>query len=185
MIGLNLAILRNLQPIRRHALTMSLNWSMYGLFFWTTRELLISEQPNPSEMFSSTVAGAMTGGILAFISRAQKRAVISGALLFAAMSAAGQVVFSMANSKRQAMIVEKLQPPTPKQETRWLERWKQKWLVDPVTLLPEWFPLRRIPNEEYRSLLVNRRAEILVELKSIRESIDRMDRREKYLLELK
>ncbi|KAJ1919327.1 hypothetical protein LPJ71_001549, partial [Coemansia sp. S17] len=43
-IGLNLAILRNLQPIRRHALTMATNWSLYGLFFLTNREAILHER---------------------------------------------------------------------------------------------------------------------------------------------
>ncbi|KAJ2557310.1 hypothetical protein GGH12_006209, partial [Coemansia sp. RSA 1822] len=43
-IGLNIAILKNLQPIARHTLTMSANWTIYGLFFLTTREMLLAEQ---------------------------------------------------------------------------------------------------------------------------------------------
>ncbi|KAJ2427491.1 hypothetical protein IWW41_003835, partial [Coemansia sp. RSA 2522] len=100
-IGLNIAILKNLQPIARHTLTMSANWTIYGLFFLTTREMLLAEQygknrdlrlqvsqtRDADKMFSSTMAGMLTGGMLALVVRRTRRAAVSGALFFGAISA--------------------------------------------------------------------------------------------------
>ncbi|KAJ2861973.1 hypothetical protein FB639_005443, partial [Coemansia asiatica] len=54
--------------------------------------------------------------------------------------------------------------------------------VDPITLLPEWFPLRRIPSDEYREILELRKEEIRFELSRLRGIVDDMDRREQALL---
>ncbi|KAJ1721881.1 hypothetical protein LPJ53_003661, partial [Coemansia erecta] len=121
-VGLNVAILRNLQPIARHTLTMSANWTLCSLFFFTTREALLAEQRSRNhtlhlrmsqtrssdEMFSSVIAGGLTGGMLAFISRGRRQSAITGAAFFAAVAAAGQFAYTKANQRRQQMIISRM-----------------------------------------------------------------------------
>ncbi|KAJ1838476.1 hypothetical protein LPJ73_007067, partial [Coemansia sp. RSA 2703] len=123
-VGLNVAILRDLQPITRHTLTMSANWAFCSLFFLTTREALLAEQRSRNdtlhlrmsqtrtsdEMFSSVIAGGLTGGMLAFISRGRRQSAITGAAFFAAVAAAGQFAYTKANHRRQQMILSRMQP---------------------------------------------------------------------------
>ncbi|KAJ2719048.1 hypothetical protein GGI07_005456 [Coemansia sp. Benny D115] len=226
VVGLNVAILRNLQPIRRHTLTMSANWALCGFFFLTTREALLVEQRQKNdtlnlrisqtrdsdEMFSSAIAGGLTGGILAFISRGKKSSAITGAMFFGALGALGQFIYTKANHRRQQIIIEKMLlaehpktrsslsagPLSVKEEASGdgasesnadsesgsiVARMRRALSVDPITLLPDWFPVRRIPSDEYRDILVLRQEEIQYELKRLRQAIDDMDRREQVLLQ--
>ncbi|KAJ2003683.1 hypothetical protein GGI04_002884 [Coemansia thaxteri] len=205
-VGLNIAILRNLQPIRRHALTMAANWSLYGLFFLATREALLSEQRQKSrslqlrpslstrerdEMFSSVVAGGLTGGILAFITRGRRAAVFSGVGFFALLSAAGQYTYTALNRRRRELILRELAGPLAKPDESasgplasvWT-RLRQALMVDPISRLPSWFPLRRLPSSEYRAMLELRREEARLELARMRSAIAAMDSREQTLLSL-
>ncbi|KAJ2863181.1 hypothetical protein GGH94_003766 [Coemansia aciculifera] len=205
-IGLNLAILRNLQPIRRHALTMATNWSLYGLFFLTNREALLHERltkkeslhlrpllsaRETDEMFSSVVAGGITGGILSFITFGRRAAIFSGIGFFALVSAAGQYSFTVWNRWRRERILRDM---AGKQHGAVIEsdtsglfakmgaKLRQSLLVDPISRLPDWFPLRRLSSTEYRGILELRREEVRVELSSLRAAISAMDSREQALL---
>ncbi|KAJ2636502.1 hypothetical protein GGF40_002960 [Coemansia sp. RSA 1286] len=216
-IGLNIAILRNLQPIAKHTTTMAANWSLCGLFFLTTREALLLEQNTknttaaaaassaavvrPSlmrehdQMFSSVLAGGFTGGILSFLARGNKKSFISGALGFGALAAGGQYLYTLANRKRRQIIVGKMmadngnsveqtssKAPEPDDSESMVARLRRAISVDPITLLPQWFPLRRIPSEEYREILELRREEIRYELRRLRGIVEDMDRREEALV---
>ncbi|KAJ1825549.1 hypothetical protein LPJ70_007985 [Coemansia sp. RSA 2708] len=54
--------------------------------------------------------------------------------------------------------------------------------VDPITLLPDWFPLRRISTDEYRSMLSARREELVFEMRELRTTVASMNQREQQLL---
>ncbi|KAI9471088.1 hypothetical protein LPJ78_001527 [Coemansia sp. RSA 989] len=194
LVGLNLAILKNLQPIARHTLTMSANWTLYGLLFLSTRELLLAEQHakphrtrSADQLFSSTCAGALTGSSLAFVRRRTKAAAASGALFFGAVSLAGQWLLIKVNQKRQQLIMQKMGIGIAREEedrsSSWAARFRRFVWKDPVLLLPGWFPLRRISSDEYRSILLNRREELVYEKRELRNAIEGMDRREQELLE--
>ncbi|KAJ1839916.1 hypothetical protein LPJ70_004875 [Coemansia sp. RSA 2708] len=202
-IGLNLAILKNLQPITRHTLTMSANWTIYGLFFMTTREMLLAEQRGKNddlklrlsqtrdadELFSSTVAGVLTGGMLSFVVRRTRAAAVSGALFFGAVSAAGQLSYTALNRRRQQWIIRKMGLETtaaeeekPDESMSLAARIRRAVAVDPITLLPDWFPLRRISTDEYRSMLSARREELVFEMRELRNTVASMNQREQQLL---
>ncbi|KAJ2403049.1 hypothetical protein GGI23_000268 [Coemansia sp. RSA 2559] len=220
VIGLNMAILKNLQPIRRHTLTMAANWAVYGLFFFGMRETLLHEQQqrgqsmelrfsltrDHDELFSSIVSGALAGGTLAFIARKTKGAAASGALFFGLASGAGQLAYTLLNRRRQAVILQKMElqkegseygEVTPglrdlirgrlkvgedTQSESLIARLRRKLAVDPISMLPEWFPVRRISSDEYRRMLVERKKSIQDELDQMRLAIADMQRREEFLL---
>ncbi|KAJ1747543.1 hypothetical protein GGH19_004556 [Coemansia sp. RSA 1807] len=203
-IGLNIAILKNLQPIARHTLTMSANWTIYGLFFLTTREMLLAEQygknrdlrlqvsqtRDADKMFSSTMAGMLTGGMLALVVRRTRRAAVSGALFFGAISAVGQLTYTALNHRRQQWIIRKMgysttaeTEPKPDESMSLAARLRRAVSVDPITWLPAWFPVRRISSPEYRSILQARQEELTFEMRGLRETIASMDQREQVLLQ--
>ncbi|KAI7823415.1 hypothetical protein BX661DRAFT_186555 [Kickxella alabastrina] len=206
-IGLNVAILKNLQPIARHTATMAGNWSLCGLFFFTTREALLAEQREKNqamnlrisqtrendEMFSSALAGALTGGTLAFISRGRRKSVVSGAVFFGLVAVIGQFAFTKFNHRRQQIIIREMaaENKTKQQGNIAVEtaddeaesmsiiaRVRRAVSVDPITLLPEWFPLRRIPRRNTARCW----EEVRFELRRLRSIIDDLDRREQNLM---
>ncbi|KAJ2807367.1 hypothetical protein H4R21_000509 [Coemansia helicoidea] len=195
-----MAVLRNLQPIQRHTLTMAGNWALFGMLFVTARELLLAEQARKNddlhlrmsqtrgadEMFSSTVAGALTGGALSFAARRSRIAAASGAVFFAAAAAAGQLAVTRLNRYRQQRIIDSMdvgsRPSGGDKRESWTARLRAAVMVDPVSWLPEWFPIRRISSAEYRSMLTARRRELEAEAAEIRGAVASMDRREQALL---
>ncbi|KAJ2492601.1 hypothetical protein IWW37_001356 [Coemansia sp. RSA 2050] len=204
-IGLNIAILRNLQPIRRHALTMAANWSLYSLFFLTNREALLHERlakkeylhlrpllsaRETDEMFSSVVAGGVTGGILSLVSFGRRAAIFSGIGFFALVSAVGQYSFTLFNRWRREKILrdkaDKYDVVFEAKEEGKLAKMaasmRKSFLVDPISRLPDWFPLRRLSSTEYRGILELRREEVRAELDALRAAISAMDNREQALL---
>ncbi|KAJ2891977.1 hypothetical protein IWW38_003399 [Coemansia aciculifera] len=187
---------------------MSANWSLYALFFLTNREALLHERlekkeylhlrpllsaRETDEMFSSVVAGGITGGILSLISMGRKAAIFSGIGFFALVSAAGQYSFTLWNRWRRERILREM---AGKQHgaavveeskdsgvmAKMGKRVRQALAVDPISRLPDWFPLRRLSSSEYRGILELRREEVRAELSSIRVAIDAMNVREKALI---
>ncbi|KAJ1959580.1 hypothetical protein GGI12_004264 [Dipsacomyces acuminosporus] len=192
---------------------MATNWSLCGLFFLTTREALLQEQKQKNqqlhlrfsqtrdndEMFSSVIAGGLTGGILAFISRG-RGAIFSGVGLFAFVSAVGQYSYTRMNRRRQQIILDNLtkqgttaedyEKKEQKEEEEGDEesdsiiaKIRRALTKDPIERLPKWFPVRKIQSEEYREILLMRKEEIDIELKHLREAIAAMNQREEQLLE--
>ncbi|KAJ2776710.1 hypothetical protein GGI15_004765 [Coemansia interrupta] len=139
--------------------------------------------------------------MLAFISRGRRQSAITGAAFFAAVAAVGQFAYTKANQRRQQMIIGRMQmaggleaqPAEGKagyneeeeevqQSTSLVSRLRRAVAVDPITLLPDWFPFRRIPSDEYREILELRREEVLFELDRIKQVLADMDQREELLL---
>ncbi|KAI9502683.1 hypothetical protein GGI25_003538 [Coemansia spiralis] len=203
-IGLNYSILKHLQPIPRHTLTMAANWATFGLVFFSIRESLLVEQQaknkpldlrfsitrDHDEMFSSITSGFVTGATLSFITRRTKNAAVTGALFFSVMAGVGQFAYTKINRKRQRVILDKMESSeTPRvldlvrsdESTSLVARLRRK-MVDPVTLLPEWFPLKRLSSEEYRAMLTVRKDELVLEVAQLRASIADMNRREDTML---
>ncbi|KAJ1934339.1 hypothetical protein FBU59_005731 [Linderina macrospora] len=226
-VGMNIAILRNLQPIARHATTMAMNWSLYGVLFFTAREIMLVEQKSKNEplnlrfsqtrdndeLFSSAIAGGLTGGVLALITRG-RRSVPTGVGLFAAISGVGQYCYTCLNRRRQEIILqskysdsqesttslaiaaaeeteaeaeaeaeEDIDKEAEEESQSIIARMRRALSTDPIERLPSWFPIRRIQSDEYRQMLVTRREEIELELSQIRRMVASMDRREELLLQ--
>ncbi|PIA14400.1 hypothetical protein COEREDRAFT_82796 [Coemansia reversa NRRL 1564] len=185
---------------------MATNWSMYGIFFFTTREALLAEQKDKNEkynlrqsqtrdsdeLFSSAISGGLTGGLLGFIARNTKAAAVSGALLFSTISAVGQMSFTAVNHRRQQWIIRKMGLDSSNEENQQEEEIKSSSLAarlrrmvseDPIAMLPDWFPVRRISSDEYRMILNARREELVFEIKHLQDTIVSMNRREQVLLQ--
>ncbi|KAJ2556764.1 hypothetical protein EV175_001781 [Coemansia sp. RSA 1933] len=220
-IGLNIAILKNLQPVRHHARLMAANWALYGAVFLSSRELLLYDKRkrfesidlplwlsrDHGEMIVTVFCGSFTGGAMAFLKRRTKGGAASGALIFGLASAAGQLIYSALNRRRQSIILQRMQmqdsgsryaEDTPhitdlirgrlKDEEDYrsgsiISRFRRRFLVDPISLLPEWFPMRRIPPDEYHRMLVERKQLVFEELEQLRLAIADMRKREVYLIQ--
>ncbi|KAJ2776604.1 hypothetical protein H4R18_005583 [Coemansia javaensis] len=192
-VGLNVAIVRNLQPIARHALTMGANWALLGAAFVAAREALLAEQAAKNarlrlraaqtragdELFSSAVAGAVAGAALAFAARRTRAAAATGAVAFGALAAAAQAALTAANDARQTRILRRMGvlPAAPPQPSL-AARARALVAADPVALLPDWFPLRRLAPGEYRAMLLRRRAELLADVAALRAAAEALDARE-------
>ncbi|KAF9959953.1 hypothetical protein BGZ70_008727 [Mortierella alpina] len=115
--GAVLGILRQ-KPVAAYAFSGGLNASLFGMTFIAFREsfLRFQRDKNPyfglkdsqtmdiDQLWSSTVAGACTGGILAALARGPK-AVPSGTFMFSAMAFGGQWIWTKTNRYRQDRIL--------------------------------------------------------------------------------
>ncbi|KAF9360648.1 DNA-binding protein rif1 [Mortierella sp. AD094] len=116
--GATIGILRQ-QPVAQYAFSGGLNASLFGMTFIAFRESFLRFQRNKNpyyglkdsqtmdidQLWSSTVAGACTGGILSALARGPKT-VPSGTFMFGAMALGGQWVLNKANRYRQDRILE-------------------------------------------------------------------------------
>ncbi|KAF9151361.1 hypothetical protein BG015_006776 [Linnemannia schmuckeri] len=98
------------KPVGSYAFSGGLNASLFGMTFIAFREsfLRLQREKNPyyglkdsqtmdiDHLWSSTIAGAFTGGILAALARGVK-AVPSGTFMFGAMAMGGQWVLTKTN----------------------------------------------------------------------------------------
>ncbi|KAG0301950.1 hypothetical protein BGZ97_002545 [Linnemannia gamsii] len=98
------------KPVGSYAFSGGLNASLFGMTFIAFREsfLRLQREKNPyyglknsqtmdiDHLWSSTVAGACTGGILAALARGAK-AVPSGTFMFGVMAMGGQWVLTKTN----------------------------------------------------------------------------------------
>ncbi|KAK3846537.1 MAG: hypothetical protein J3R72DRAFT_434023 [Linnemannia gamsii] len=115
--GTIIAILKQ-KPIGSYAFSGGLNASLFGMTFIASREsfLRLQREKNPyyglkdsqtmdiDHLWSSTCAGAFTGGILAALARGPK-AVPSGTFMFGVMALGGQWVLTKTNRYRQDRIL--------------------------------------------------------------------------------
>ncbi|KAF9927702.1 hypothetical protein FBU30_002966 [Linnemannia zychae] len=106
------------KPVGAYAFSGGLNASLFGMTFIAFREsfLRLQREKNPyyglkdsqtmdiDQLWSSTLAGAFTGGILAALSRGAK-AVPSGTFMFGVMGMGGQWVLTKINRYRQDKII--------------------------------------------------------------------------------
>ncbi|KAF9415393.1 hypothetical protein BGZ94_000114 [Podila epigama] len=116
-VGAAIGILKQ-QPVPSYAFSGGLNASLFGMTFIAFREsfLRFQRSKNPyyglkdsqtaaiDQLWSSTVAGAFTGGILSALARGPK-AVPSGTFMFGAMAFGGQWIYSKASRYRQDRIL--------------------------------------------------------------------------------
>ncbi|GJJ75374.1 hypothetical protein EMPS_07732 [Entomortierella parvispora] len=116
-VGAVMGILKQ-QPVAGYAFSGGLNASLFGMTFIAFREsfLRFQQGKNPyfglkdsqtmeiDQLWSSTIAGACTGGILSALARGPK-AVPSGTFMFGAMALGGQWVWSKTNRFRQNRIL--------------------------------------------------------------------------------
>ncbi|KAG0210047.1 hypothetical protein BGX28_009724 [Mortierella sp. GBA30] len=115
--GTVIGILRQ-KPVAGYAFSGGLNASLFGMTFIAFRESLLRFQRNKNpyfglkdsqtmdidQLWSSTIAGACTGGILAALARGAK-AVPSGTFMFGVMACGGQWVWTKTNRFRQDRIL--------------------------------------------------------------------------------
>ncbi|KAG0297682.1 hypothetical protein BGZ96_005346 [Linnemannia gamsii] len=111
------------KPVGAYAFSGGLNASLFGMSFIAFREsfLRLQREKNPyyglkdsqtmdiDHLWSSTVAGAFTGGILAALARGAK-AVPSGTFMFGVMAMGGQWALSKTNRYRQDRILTSTTP---------------------------------------------------------------------------
>ncbi|KAJ2078787.1 hypothetical protein H4R24_004230 [Coemansia sp. RSA 988] len=82
------------------------------------------------------------------------------------------------SSKENAINV-----PAENQESSSVAARLRKMLsTDPIAMLPDWFPVRRISSDEYRTMLNARREELLFEIRQLQDTILFMSHREQLLL---
>ncbi|KAK3837765.1 MAG: hypothetical protein JOS17DRAFT_731785 [Linnemannia elongata] len=111
------------KPVGAYAFSGGLNASLFGMTFIAFREsfLRLQREKNPyyglkdsqtmdiDHLWSSTIAGAFTGGILAALARGPK-AVPSGTFMFGVMAMGGQWVLTKTNRYRQDRILTSTVP---------------------------------------------------------------------------
>ncbi|KAG0057015.1 hypothetical protein BGZ83_002253 [Gryganskiella cystojenkinii] len=116
-VGTVMGIMKQ-QPVAGYAFSGGLNASLFGMTFIAFREsfLRFQQGKNPyfglkdsqtmeiDQLWSSTIAGACTGGILSALARGPK-AVPSGTFMFGVMAMGGQWVWSKTNRYRQDRIL--------------------------------------------------------------------------------
>ncbi|KAF9905302.1 hypothetical protein EC991_001850 [Linnemannia zychae] len=112
-----IAILKQ-KPVGAYVFSGGLNSSLFGMTFIASREtfLRLQREKNPyyglkdsqtmdiDHLWSSTCAGAFTGGILAALARGVK-AVPSGTFMFGVMAMGGQWILTKTNRYRQDRIL--------------------------------------------------------------------------------
>ncbi|KAF9146104.1 hypothetical protein BGX30_004384 [Mortierella sp. GBA39] len=117
-----IGILRQ-KPVGAYAFSGGLNASLFGMTFIAFREsfLRLQREKNPyyglkdsqtmdiDHLWSSTIAGAFTGGILAALARGPK-SVPSGTFMFGVMAMGGQWVLTKTNRYRQDRILASTVP---------------------------------------------------------------------------
>ncbi|RUS34203.1 hypothetical protein BC938DRAFT_481884 [Jimgerdemannia flammicorona] len=132
-----------------------------------------SQTRDADDLFSSAMAGGTTGGLLYSLVRGPK-GVLPGFFVFSLLCTAGQAVYTVANRYRQSLILqspvhegddafahEQYQPSTTTKG-----KWKALWDLLEV---PEWSPVRRLTDEEYKAILDAK----LMELEEEVEWLDR------------
>ncbi|KAF9917787.1 hypothetical protein BGZ65_012725, partial [Modicella reniformis] len=106
------------KPVVKYAFSGALNASLFGMTFIAFRESLLRFQrsKNPyfglkdsqtmdiDQLWSSTIAGACTGGTLSALSRGVKT-VPSGTFMFGVMALGGQWILNRSNRYRQERIL--------------------------------------------------------------------------------
>lgn len=114
------------KPVPGYAFSGALNASLFGMTFVAFRESFLRFQrgKNPyfglkdsqtmdiDQLWSSTVAGALTGGILSALARGAK-AVPSGTFMFGVMGLGGQWILNKSNRYRQDTILAAENPLQP------------------------------------------------------------------------
>ncbi|KAF9974013.1 hypothetical protein BGZ73_002710 [Actinomortierella ambigua] len=115
--GATIGILRQ-KPVMNYAFSGGLNASLFGMTFIASREAFLRYQraQNPAYglkdsqtmsidmLWSSTLAGAFTGGVLATLARGPK-ALPSGSFMFGVMGFSGQWIVNRLHRMRQERIL--------------------------------------------------------------------------------
>lgn len=107
-------------------------------------------------LFSSTMAGITTGGLLSAAYRGP-RMVLPGAVMFGAICSGIQVLYTSGNNWRQQAIINsgKLDGSSIKfkQEHDPTQHQKEGFSLLKYINLPSWSPIRQLSEEEYNELL--------------------------------
>ncbi|KAF9327156.1 hypothetical protein BG006_009490 [Podila minutissima] len=174
-VGAALGIMRQ-QPVPSYAFSGGLNASLFGMTFIAFREsfLRFQRSKNPyfglkdsqtqavDELWSSTVAGAFTGGILSALARGPK-AVPSGTFMFGAMACGGQWIYSKASRYRQNQILA----ANPDLESTLQKKNKNAIGNGILNVLP----VHRTEVDDYETRLRNKLHNIELEQKMLEEEV--------------
>ncbi|CAG8439422.1 1791_t:CDS:2 [Ambispora gerdemannii] len=166
--GGTLGLIRN-ESVSLYAKNMGINFGIFGLLFFGTRESLLrsQRQQNSSvgllnsqvrdfdELYCSALAGATTGGLLAGLARGRK-SIISGVLAYGLICGTGQFIYTKMYRLRQHLILQSLENERNGQPKRGLFEyvWSGEW--SPVRI-------RRLSREE--STKIRMEKEVLEESK--------------------
>ncbi|KAF9205445.1 hypothetical protein BGZ49_004013 [Haplosporangium sp. Z 27] len=180
--GATIGILRQ-QPIPQYAFSGGLNASLFGMTFIAFRESFLRYQrgKNPyygfkdsqtmdiDHLWSSTIAGAFTGGILSALSRGAK-AVPAGTFMFGTMAMGGQWVISKANRYRQDKILETVpKESTSVQATKTHDDSQEKLGTGLLKVLP----VHRTDVDDYEKKLLHKLEMIEKEQRFLEEEVER------------
>ncbi|RUS20206.1 hypothetical protein BC937DRAFT_86179 [Endogone sp. FLAS-F59071] len=147
-----------------------------------------SQTRDADDLFSSAMAGGTTGSILSSLARGPK-SILPGFVLFSLITTAGQAAYSFANHRRQLLILRSQSPQEdggvslpshtlPPHETigdgdetsahgrRPPPASKEKNLWD-LFQMPKWSPVRKLTDEEYKSILEARLRQLDEEVKML------------------
>ncbi|KAG0335662.1 hypothetical protein BG004_008363 [Podila humilis] len=180
-VGAVLGILRQ-QPVPGYAFSGGLNASLFGMTFIAFREsfLRFQRSKNPlyglkdsqtmaiDQLWSSTVAGAFTGGILSALARGPK-AVPSGTVMFGLVGFGGQWIYSKASRFRQEQILAA--NPELEAAKALLSEKNKKDTVG--TGLLKVLPVLRTDVDDYENRLRIKIQKIELEQKMLQDEVDR------------
>ncbi|CAG8486544.1 11196_t:CDS:2 [Ambispora leptoticha] len=164
--GGTLGLIRN-ESVALYAKNMGMNFGIFGLLFFGTRESLLrgQRQQNSSagllnsqvrdfdELYCSALAGATTGGLLAGLARGRK-SIISGVLAYGLICGTGQFLYTKMYRLRQHLILQSLENERNGQPKRGFFEyvWSGEW--SPVRM-------RRLSHEE--AAKIRKEKELLLE----------------------
>ncbi|KAF9439067.1 hypothetical protein BGZ76_000549 [Entomortierella beljakovae] len=183
--GATIGILRQ-KPVVQYSVSGGLNASLFGMTFFAFRESFLRYQrsKNPyygfkdsqtmdiDQLWSSTIAGSCTGGILSALARGPK-AVPSGAFMFGVMGMGGQWILSRANRIRQDKILE----TEPLESTIVQAKKASDSTKDQVgTGLLKVLPVQRTDVDDYEKRLLHKLELIEQEQKFLEEEKERRKR---------
>ncbi|KAI7901185.1 uncharacterized protein BX663DRAFT_487766 [Cokeromyces recurvatus] len=163
--GATAAVLKN-APVKQWTLSTGLNCGIFGATFF-----LDSETKDFDALFSSTMAGATTGGLLSAAYRGPKT-VVSGAVMFGAICSVLQVIYTAGNHWRQESILkgagfnDRLR--TSKEEIK-----EEAYSFLNHIHMPSWFPIHRLSEQEYNELLDTRLHTLEAELAELERKLQR------------
>ncbi|KAJ9075323.1 hypothetical protein DSO57_1037237 [Entomophthora muscae] len=150
----------------------------FGVVFFPLRNSMIQDEieklkqkkmppslrKDAAELYSSLVAGSATGG-LAGIFKAGPYAIVPGMVLFGIGAGLIQGTCTALYRYRQDLLMDKSKPKAEARPPSW-------WLDVIVALLPDWFKVSKIPDDEYAAMLEANLNQLNALLESAEESLE-------------
>lgn len=128
-----------------------------------------SETKDIDALFSSTMAGATTGGLLSAAYRGPK-SVVSGAVMYGAICSAIQALYTSGNNWRQESILGSGRLDGAPAVLDSSEK-KEPFSVLKYIDMPSWFPIHQLSEEEYNDLLDTKLKTLEAELAALEKKL--------------